>query len=608
MNFTTPYNTSDYFFTKEQEPILFESPLQNTYFEMVVAITTFDFYTNLPRVKTLNYKIALFENKASFILGEIIDRAMPMMKGINLRSLFQYKAAQVQLTITEYDYESDIVLQETPVGPIKFVSGFTPEIVEGNCAFLDLYKLSRSVTPNGYAFINMILTTGTHDLKVYKNDIEVDAFSITVVSGNICSKGLNLTNYQAHQGDVIEVRVVGKTTLSKTFYVFPISFYSNYIAFEDEYRLKTVMEFTGDYKFNSDFVALYNKVQKGIVEFNKKVSSKTDLGFTINTGFLLKEEEIIIESLFGSLKAWLIIGENQGIEIIPTSKKMSKYDPQTALYSYDVEFMVNTENAKPLMIDLDSALVILEVDDIAPSAPGNLRKQSSTTTSVNLQWDESIDINGVTGYDVYKNSVYLTTVTTLVYTATGLTAGTSYNFYVIAKDAANNLSNSSNILSVTTPATVDNEAPTQPSGLAASEIGASDAKLSWIASTDNVGVVQYNIFKNGVKIGQTGNTLEYFVTGLSPQTTYNFYVNAADAAGNISAPSSTASATTTGLSVQSFYYEGFFEPDDPRAPYGGSVTYKDANGVTVTQEGFYVGTCTEIIANSIISTSRARTC
>jgi chitodextrinase len=607
MNFTTPYNTSDYFFTKEDVAILFDTPLLNTYFEMVVTINSFEFYTEEPKSKTLTYKIPLYQNKASFLLGEIIDRSMPRMKGINLRSLFQYKAAQVQLTITEIDYETGTVLSATAIGPIKFISGYTPEVVQNNCAFLDLYDVSRRVTPNSYAFLNMILTPGIHNLKVFKNDIEVDSFDINVISGNICSRALNLNNYTAKQGDVIECRMTANPMLTKTFYVFPKSFYSNYIAFEDEYRLKTIIEFTGEYKFSPEFVSKFNKIQNGVVEFNRKISSKTELGFTINTGFLLKEEELLIESLLGSLKAWLIIGENQGIEIITNPKKMAKIDPTTALYSYDVEFMVNPTNAKPLRVAMDTPLVILEIDDIAPTAPTNLIQQSATTTSATLSWGASSDVTGVTGYDIYKGGVYLGSTATLSYVATGLTAGTAYSFFVKGKDAAGNSSTSSNVLAITTPAVVDTTAPTQPTSLTASEITASGLKLTWVASTDNVAVVKYNVFKNGIKLAET-TSLQYVVTGLSPNTAYNFYITAQDAAGNISAVSATVTPTTTGLSVYSYHYIGIYPNPDYHVPNGGSVTYIDGAGITVTRNGLFDNACTEVLANSIVSTSKVMPC
>jgi chitodextrinase len=579
MNFTTPYNTSDYFFTKDDVKIFFDTPLLNTYFEMIVNITSFEFYTEQSKSKTLTYKIPLFGNKASFLLGEIIDRSMPRMHAINLRSLFQYKAAQVNLTVTEVDYETGTVLNAATVGPIKFISGYTPQVVQNNCAFLDLYRLSRRVTTDGYAFFNMILTPGTHNFKVYKNDLEVDTFDITVSSGNIISRALKLSDYAANLGDVIELRMTDNPTVSKVFYLFPKTIYSNYIAFEDEYRLKTVIEFTGEYKFNPEFSSKFNKVQNGAVEANRKISSKTDLEFMINTGWLLKDEEILIESLLGSLRGWLIIGENQGIEIVPNPKKMAKLDPTTALYSYDVEFMVNPENAKPLLLEMDKALVILEVDDIAPTAPSNLRKESATNSNATIAWDASTDLTGVTGYDIYKNGVFEGSTTSLRYVVYSLAAATNYSFFVKAKDEAGNISVSSNVLALTTASSSDTTPPTKPINLTAQEITASSLRLYWSQSTDNVGIERYNIYKNSIKIGQSYSALNYLVDGLSPDTLYAFYINAQDAAGNRSISTNKINATTLAIVLQSFYMsdEGLSTANAACSLFSDTLRYHDGD-------------------------------
>ncbi|WP_431165540.1 endonuclease [Tenacibaculum halocynthiae] len=89
-------------------------------------------------------------------------------------------------------------------------------------------------------------------------------------------------------------------------------------------------------------------------------------------------------------------------------------------------------------------------DTQAPTTPSNLTGSTITKTSVNLSWNASTDNTAVTGYDVYRGSTKITTVTTTNFNVTGLSAATSYNFYVRAKDAANNVSSSSNTITITT--------------------------------------------------------------------------------------------------------------------------------------------------------------
>lgn len=92
---------------------------------------------------------------------------------------------------------------------------------------------------------------------------------------------------------------------------------------------------------------------------------------------------------------------------------------------------------------------------------------------------------------------------------------------------------------------VDTTPPTVPAGLTATAASATQINLSWTASTDNIVVAGYRIFRGGTQIGtSTGTT--YSSTGLSPATAYSFTVAAYDGAtpANVSAQSASVSATT----------------------------------------------------------------
>ncbi len=89
-------------------------------------------------------------------------------------------------------------------------------------------------------------------------------------------------------------------------------------------------------------------------------------------------------------------------------------------------------------------------DTQSPTAP-TLSSTGQTDTTADLSWSGATDNVGVTGYKVFKDSgleATLGNVTT--YSATGLTASTTYQFTVKALDAAGNESADSNSVTVTT--------------------------------------------------------------------------------------------------------------------------------------------------------------
>jgi len=132
---------------------------------------------------------------------------------------------------------------------------------------------------------------------------------------------------------------------------------------------------------------------------------------------------------------------------------------------------------------------------------------------------------------------------TTSYTFSNLTDGQTWYFSVTAYDTSNNESCFSAEVSKVLPAAGDTTPPTTPTNLTATAISSSQINLSWTASTDNVGVTGYRIYRGGVQIATTTLT-SYSNTGLSPSTSYSYTVAAYDAAGNVSPQSTAVSATT----------------------------------------------------------------
>jgi chitodextrinase len=141
-------------------------------------------------------------------------------------------------------------------------------------------------------------------------------------------------------------------------------------------------------------------------------------------------------------------------------------------------------------------------DTAAPSTPTNLTGTAASSSQINLSWTASTDNVGVTGYIIYRDTVKIATVTGTSYGDTGLTAGTSYSYYVVARDAASNISGRSNTVTVTTQT-----APV--AGALSGMVGDRNGPLA--GASISTGIGKHNTLS--VSTNSSGN---YFMPNLQP--------------------------------------------------------------------------------------------
>jgi chitodextrinase len=124
----------------------------------------------------------------------------------------------------------------------------------------------------------------------------------------------------------------------------------------------------------------------------------------------------------------------------------------------------------------------------------------------------------------------------------------------------------------------DTQAPTVPTGLTATASSATQVDLSWQASSDNVSVTGYTIYRdNAVLATVSGNILSYTDGTVVPSTTYNYSVDAFDAAGNYSAPSSPISVATPAMPTSLSFTVGadtYVDSNTPTTNYGSTTVWR----------------------------------
>jgi chitodextrinase len=172
----------------------------------------------------------------------------------------------------------------------------------------------------------------------------------------------------------------------------------------------------------------------------------------------------------------------------------------------------------------------------------------------------------VVGYDVLRDGASIGQATDTTFTDTVPVSQSQHTYVVESVSAQGVHSGPSNEAVVSTGDTV---APSVPTGVAASANGPNSATVTWAASSDAVGVSEYRISRDGAQVGVVdGGSTSWTENALLSQTTYTYTVSAADAAGNVSAPSDPASVTTPEQAGQAAVADTYANSASPDSVYG----------------------------------------
>ncbi|WVT92502.1 fibronectin type III domain-containing protein [Enterococcus durans] len=209
--------------------------------------------------------------------------------------------------------------------------------------------------------------------------------------------------------------------------------------------------------------------------------------------------------------------------------------------TYVIRF-ASSGNGEAKFDNIQAAWLDLE----SPSIPQNLLVESVTSDTVSLSWDASTDNIGVAGYRVYRDKQLVQEVQGEQFTDTGLTEDTEYTYEVRAFDIAGNQSEASNEVFARTSVSVDDEAPTIPLNLKVENVTTDTVSLSWGASTDNIGVAGYRVYRDKQLVQEVQGE-QFTDTGLTEDAEYTYEVRAFDAAGNQSEVSNRINVRTKGI-------------------------------------------------------------
>ena len=215
-------------------------------------------------------------------------------------------------------------------------------------------------------------------------------------------------------------------------------------------------------------------------------------------------------------------------------------------------FTVTATNSGPY-ISIPSNTLFATPTAGGASPPGPPTLVSATPgDSVALSWTAPTSDGGspVTGYAIYRNNPgaaekRVTVGNVLEYTDETTAYEVTYTYEVAAINAMGEGSRSAPLSA--TPHAPDTTLPSKPSSVKALVSGTTQVALDWAASTDNVGVVGYRVFRNGVPVPATITASNFLDSGLASGSSFTYQVAALDAAGNQSLLSTSVTGRTVAL-------------------------------------------------------------
>lgn len=257
----------------------------------------------------------------------------------------------------------------------------------------------------------------------------------------------------------------------------------------------------------------------------------------------------------------------------------NKYFRDTTVSPNETYYYKVRQMDGPLPGNFSNIFSIYVLDTDPPTVPVFIGADSSST-SATLYWSASVDNDGVSLYSVYRSDIdsssfsLIDTVSSTTFSDSGLSQGTNYFYRLTATDFSGNTSDSSSILSLTTTTVSDIFPPTVPVFVSATS-SSSEITLNWSASTDNVAVSHYNIYRSTVTSSftliDTSSVVSYTDSNLPLGPYFYYKLSAVDTSENESNLSSTIEIFVT----ESIYYELYeIESSDGESVYYFGLAYE----------------------------------
>lgn len=341
-------------FTKDQLFVNLATKNTGVYLRAVLGLTWYNF-KDVATVTEYPQHIPIFNGQAEFHPGEFIHSIMDSLTDIeqfiptDLESRVDqpfdyYTPASLDISMEQRNYSDGGLVETKEINNLLFVKGTKPNQF-ANDAGVMLSDYPVRVTPNSYGIINFIKRSGVHNIEVHVNGVLKRNIVHDTVNDSVFGMIFSFHTYKP--GDLVYLKIENESDgfFERRFYVFPENKESYHLAWVTEHEQLELLEFTGGYSIETEYERIENSVYKNLVNVKEILQTDKSQPLVANTGWILKDNHVLLDSLMRSKRAWLFLpNTDYKIALVPQGKKLANYDSDQATYAYDIEFTINPDN------------------------------------------------------------------------------------------------------------------------------------------------------------------------------------------------------------------------------------------------------------------------
>jgi len=339
-------------FTADNKRVNYATKKTGTYVKASYTGTYYDIHGN-PKEFNHTTDVPVYSGKGHFLPGVLLGSILESIGSIQdvitgnlvqqlLHPVPYFTSGSINMLLEERNLSNDALRETVYLEDYLFQKGITPVAFE-NSIGASATESPLRVTVNSYAMFNFYRDPGIHTMELHKNGQLLQR--IEHVANYSSGYGMAL-NFAAHnEGDMIQVklRTSGNAWYVRKYIVFPEGKESYHIAWVTKNEQIELMEFTGALSIGSDYSPIENRVYKDVVDITEVLEIRKTQRVKANTGWILKDNFALVDSIARSRRAWLLI-DGAYVPIVVQTSKLSNYNSESALYAYELDFKINPEH------------------------------------------------------------------------------------------------------------------------------------------------------------------------------------------------------------------------------------------------------------------------